>query len=181
MEPVEINAGTWYLRALRADERIDDRPAVLASALEPDIVRYRRRPDPTLEAAGAYVAQRAAAWERDERFTWAVCEPTTGEMVGEVDLSRLDLDRGLAEIGVWALPPARGRGLAVAAVSSVLRFGFGGLGLHRVTYMWAAGNTASEAVARRCGFVPEGLLRGAWMIDGAHVDMHVASRLATDR
>ena len=28
MEPVEINAGTWYLRALRADDRIDDRPGL---------------------------------------------------------------------------------------------------------------------------------------------------------
>ncbi len=28
MEPVEINAGAWYLRALRADDRIDDRPAL---------------------------------------------------------------------------------------------------------------------------------------------------------
>ncbi|MGE3286633.1 MAG: GNAT family N-acetyltransferase [Pseudonocardia sp.] len=159
---------------------MDDRPAVLASARDPDIARYRRRPAPTLDAAAAYIAQRAAAWAHDERFTWAVCEPTTGEMLGEVDLSRLDLDRGLAEIGVWTLPAARGRGLAVAAVSSVLRFGFGGLGLHRVTYMWAAGNTASAAVARRCGFVREGLLRGAWMVDDTHVDMHVASRLATD-
>jgi len=153
---------------------------VLASAQEPDIRRYRTRPDPTPAAATAYVAQRAAAWERDERYTWAVCEPTTGEMLGEVDLSRLDLDRGAAEIGVWALPAARGRGLATTAVSSVLRFAFGGLGLHRVTYMWAVDNHASAAVARRCGFVEEGLLRGAWMIDGVHVDMHVASRLATD-
>jgi len=24
MEPIEINAGSWYLRALRADERVDD-------------------------------------------------------------------------------------------------------------------------------------------------------------
>jgi hypothetical protein len=28
MEPVEINAGQWYLRALRADSRINDRPAL---------------------------------------------------------------------------------------------------------------------------------------------------------
>ena len=26
--PVEINAGQWYLRGLRADDRIDDRPAL---------------------------------------------------------------------------------------------------------------------------------------------------------
>lgn len=154
---------------------------MLASARDADIVRYRSRPAATVEAAGAYIAERGAAWARDERLTWAVCEPTTGEMLGEVDLSALDLERGLADIGVWTLPAARRRGLAQAAVSSVLRFGFGGLGLHRVTYRWLEGNHASAALARCCGFVAEGVLRGGWTLDGEHVDVHVMSRLATDR
>jgi len=45
MEPVEINAGAWYLRALRADDRVDDRPA-LAELGETDahyVTRPRRR------------------------------------------------------------------------------------------------------------------------------------------
>lgn len=68
MDPVEINAGTWYLRALRADERIDDRPA-LADLGETD-------PD--------YVARCTAGWASETGFTWAVCEPTTGELLAEV-------------------------------------------------------------------------------------------------
>jgi RimJ/RimL family protein N-acetyltransferase len=166
LEPVEINAGTWYLRALRADDRIDDRPAILASG---------RCPEPTLEAAGAYVARSAAGWERDECCSWAVCEPTTGEMLGEVDLSGLDLERGVAELRVWTLPGARRRGLATAAVSSVVRFGFGGLGLQRVTFRWATGDDAAEALARRCGFVADPVP------GGSGPDVYVASRLATDR
>ncbi len=68
MDPVEINAGTFYLRALRDDRRIDDRPA-LAELGETD-------PD--------YVAHTAAAWACDTGYSWAVCEPTTGELVGLV-------------------------------------------------------------------------------------------------
>jgi hypothetical protein len=68
MDPVEINAGTWYLRALRADERIDDRPA-LADLGEMD-------PD--------YVTRCTAGWASETGFTWAVCEPTTGELLAEV-------------------------------------------------------------------------------------------------
>jgi hypothetical protein len=71
VEPVEINAGAWYLRALRADELMDDRPA-LADLGETD-------PD--------HVARTAAAWDRDIRYTWAVCEPTTGELLAEVALT----------------------------------------------------------------------------------------------
>ncbi|HNM84881.1 MAG: hypothetical protein U0Q20_04555 [Mycobacterium sp.] len=71
MEPIEINAGSWYLRALRADERIDDRPALA---------------DMGITSAG-YVADSLTGWQQDVRYTWAVCEPTTGELLGEVTLS----------------------------------------------------------------------------------------------
>jgi hypothetical protein len=70
VQPVEINAGAWYLRAPRADDLIDDRPA-LADLGETD-------PD--------YVTVCSARWESDTRYTWAVCEPTTGELLAEVSL-----------------------------------------------------------------------------------------------
>lgn len=125
--------------------------------------------------------RRALDWARDERCTWAVCEPTTGAMLGEVSLDSLDLVHGVAEAACWALPDARGRGMTSTALSAVLRFAFGGIGLHRVTYQWAEPNAASGAVARRCGFTPEGRMRAAWSADGARHDVIVAGRLATDR
>ncbi|HET6731265.1 hypothetical protein [Mycobacterium sp.] len=70
MQPVEINAGAWYLRAPRQDELIDDRHA-LAALGETD-------PD--------YVTRCTAQWASDTGYTWAVCEPTTGEMLAEVRL-----------------------------------------------------------------------------------------------
>lgn len=83
MEPVEINAGAWYLRALRADDRIDDRPA-LAEMGETD---------------AGYVQNRADEWESDTTYSWAVCEPTTGELLAEVTLSP-----GTGRIGLRARP-----------------------------------------------------------------------------
>jgi hypothetical protein len=71
VQPVEINAGRWYLRALRADDRVDDRPALGDMGVV----------DPS------YVRQCANDWEHDVRYTWAVCEPTTGELLAEVTLS----------------------------------------------------------------------------------------------
>jgi hypothetical protein len=79
VEPVEINAGAWYLRALRADDRIDDRPA-LAELGEDD---------------AAYVQRRAAQWQSDTAYSWAVCEPTTGELLAEV---ALDPSTGLVDV-----------------------------------------------------------------------------------
>ncbi len=70
MEPVEINAGAWYLRALRADDRVDDRPALA------DLGEHRAE----------YVSTLAAQWDSDSLYSWAVCEPTTGELLAEVTL-----------------------------------------------------------------------------------------------
>ncbi|WP_300011340.1 GNAT family N-acetyltransferase [Pseudonocardia sp.] len=186
MDAVEINAGAWYLRVPRADERMHDGPAVLASCRDPEILRWRHRPPADPVDAEAYIRRRAQDWARDERFTWAVCEPTTGEMLGEVSLEHVDLPMGQAEAACWALPAGRGRGMVTTALSAVLRFAFvgrlsGGLGLHRVTYQWAAGNPASGRVAEKCGFRVEGRMREAWVADGRHHDIVVTGLLATDR
>jgi hypothetical protein len=71
MEPVEINAGIWYLRALRADDRIDDRPALAELG----------------EGNPAYVDDSLARWADDTGYSWAVCEATTGELLAEVCLA----------------------------------------------------------------------------------------------
>jgi RimJ/RimL family protein N-acetyltransferase len=154
MEPVEINAGGYYLRQLRADELLDDRPALVEAFADAEQRRYvpEYRID-NLDQAGEYVALRAQEWERGERCSWAIADPTTGDLLGEVVLKNLDLDAGLAEAGLWVHPAARGRGIAVTALGAALRFGFGALGIRQVGYQHAESNTASSVVAERSGFV----------------------------
>jgi RimJ/RimL family protein N-acetyltransferase len=101
-------------------------------------------------------------------------------MLGEVELVNLDLPMGTADLTCWALPEARGRGMTSTAVGAVVRFAFGGLGLHRVGYQWAVGNDASGRVAARCAFVVEGRQRSAWVVDGERTDVMICGRLATD-
>ena len=153
MEPVEINAGRYYLRALRADRLMDDRPALVEGLNDPECARFLPQVSvTTLAEAGAYVAKRARAWAEETRFSWAVAEPTTGDFLGEVLLKNLDLDSGLAEAGCWAHPKARGQGMTTEALGAVLRFGFGALDLKQVAYKHFPGNTASRRVAEKLGF-----------------------------
>jgi hypothetical protein len=106
MEPIEINAGAWYLRAPRDDDLIDDRPA-LAEMGETD---------------PGYIAGCCARWASDTGYTWAVCEPTTGEMLAEV---RLDPSSGTVKTRF-----RDGHGDAAAiAEQSVRRFAAAVLGL----------------------------------------------------
>jgi len=100
VDPVEINAGQWYLRALRADTRIDDRPALADLG----------------EADPRYVERCAARWGSDTRYSWAVCEPTTGQLLAEVTL-----DPATGVIGSRARDGHAAA--ALAAAESVRRFG----------------------------------------------------------
>lgn len=99
MEPVEINAGAWYLRALRADALMDDRPALRDLG----------------ETDADHIGRTARDWTADTRYTWAVCEPTTGELLAEVALRR---DTG--EVFARARPGCDAA--ADAAVAAVHRF-----------------------------------------------------------
>ncbi|MEV0946000.1 hypothetical protein [Rhodococcus sp. NPDC049939] len=71
MEPVEVNAGGWYLRALRADDRVDDRPALADGGIDD----------------ADYIPRRTAQWLSDEHYSWAICQPNTGELLAEVGLT----------------------------------------------------------------------------------------------
>lgn len=106
MDPVEINAGAWYLRALRADERMDDRPRLTElGEFDPE-----------------YVAMRTAQWESDTFYSWAVCEPTTGELLAEVTVD--PAERSLHTRARPGYDTA-----AVAAADSVRRFAAAALDL----------------------------------------------------
>jgi hypothetical protein len=99
LEPVEINAGQWYLRGLRADSRIDDRPALADLGIaDPD-----------------YIPHAAAQWSADTGYTWAVCDVTTGELLAEVTL-----DPSTGEIATRER--AGHTAAATAAAESVARF-----------------------------------------------------------
>jgi hypothetical protein len=99
LDPIEINAGEWYLRALRADSRVDDRPALAdLGVIDPE-----------------HVAHSAAQWSADASYSWAVCEVTTGEL-----LAHVTLDPATGEIAARARP-GHDRA-ATAAAESVRRF-----------------------------------------------------------
>lgn len=153
MEPVEINAGTYYLRQLRADDQMDDRPALLEVFADAAMRLFvPQHTVTTLDDAGAYIADRAAGWARDDRCTWAVAEPTTGRLLGEIGLKFAVPGAASADIAVWVHPAARGRGIASLAVDTVARFGFGALGLAHVDYVCDHDNSASIALAKHGGF-----------------------------
>lgn len=63
-------------------------------------------------------------------------------------------------------PARRGEGLCRALVGELLRRGFGELGLRRIDLRVYAHNSAAERCYTTAGFVREGVLRQATLVDG---------------
>lgn len=86
---------------------------------------------------------------------------------------RLQMPDGFLYISLG--PDHRGVGYGRDAVRVLLRFGFDGLGLHRISLGVFAFNTRALHVYRELGFTEEGRIRDHWFRDGAwHDDVRMA-------
>ena len=86
-------------------------------------------------------------------------EGACGGLVGGTGLHRMDWNVPRFEIGYWCRPSMQGRGLVTEAVQTLARFAFDALRARRVEVRMSSINTKSRAVAERCGFTLEGVLR----------------------
>lgn len=94
-----------------------------------------------------------------------------GRLIGGAGLHRIDWLMRRFEIGYWLAPDATGRGLASEAVRALARMAFERLRARRLEIRTDAFNFASRAVAERCGFMLEGVLRQEQLgVDGVPRD-----------
>jgi ribosomal-protein-serine acetyltransferase len=101
-------------------------------------------------------------------------------LVGCAGMHAIDRPHRNVSIGYWIDAAAEGRGLVTRAAGELVRICFTDYGLHRVEIRCAVGNERSRAIALRLGFGEEGILRGAQLVNGRWLDLHVFGRLATD-
>jgi RimJ/RimL family protein N-acetyltransferase len=95
---------------------------------------------------------------------WAVADPRSDLLLGEIGLFVRDGAGRHGEVGYWTHPQARGRGLTASAVRLATRHALlplqeGGLGMDRLLLRTAPDNPASRAVAEQVGFRPAGVDR----------------------
>jgi [ribosomal protein S5]-alanine N-acetyltransferase len=133
-------------------------------------------PDPyTVETARDFVLGCRLGESLGQKVTWAAADLTDDRLLANVSVFGLadPLTGTGGEIGYWAHPDARGRGIVGEAVDLAVAHAFapvavGGLGRHRLQIGAAWGNAASRHVAERAGFALAGRFRqGGAVDDGA--------------
>jgi RimJ/RimL family protein N-acetyltransferase len=123
----------------------------------------------TLEEAMDWCARSKADWITRRNMNmgiWQHCADDASDpmsmahvYVGGSGFHRMNWDARNFEIGYWRRTGAGGRGLVTESTRVLTRAAFEELNANRVEIRCDSRNTASRAVAERCGFVLEGLLR----------------------
>jgi RimJ/RimL family protein N-acetyltransferase len=133
----------------------------------------------TVETVTAAIRRWAEQWATaGSTRTFAVREIATSRLVGHCEL-RLRED-AVAHGSYSIAHHARGHGYAARAIGLACEWAFRELAVARVELYIEPDNLASREVARRAGFLEEGLLRSRGLIGNRRADMVLYSKLPGD-
>jgi ribosomal-protein-serine acetyltransferase len=136
---------------------------------------------PTPEGTRSFLETAGRSWLDGSELPVAVAVRSDDRwcLVGSVGL-RIDRYRRMGEVGYWIDEAHEGRGLMRKAVAAVLDEAFGPLALDKVTLHTDVDNERSRSLARRLGFVEEGLLRQALAFPDGRRDQVAHGLLAAE-
>jgi RimJ/RimL family protein N-acetyltransferase len=139
--------------------------------------------EPTVEESEAVVRRQLARFIAREDLAFQIyrrnADGSAGQLLGGTGLHRFDWKVRRFEIGYWIRSSAQGKGYVSEAVRALAAMAFDALKARRVEIRMDSANRRSRAVAERCGFELEGVLRrDALSLLGEPRDTCVYSRIA---
>ncbi len=135
--------------------------------------------EPTVEGNEAWVRQGAADWIARKDLPMLLFLKGASTLVGSSGLHRFDWNTRRFEVGYWARTRFVGQGYITEVVNDITQFAFTHLKAHRVEIRCDVKNVRSAAVAKRCGFRVEGILRNDDLgVDGDVRDTMLFSKIS---
>jgi RimJ/RimL family protein N-acetyltransferase len=148
-------------------------PLLEAVLADEETLRFTRVPVPV---PAGFARTWLARYDDEARAAFAIVED--GEAVGLAFAPTLDREALTAELGYVVAPHARGRGVATAALAQLTEWALA-QGMLRLELVIDVANEPSKAVAARCGYEREGVLRSVHVKQGVRADAELWSRLAS--
>ena len=140
-----------------------DVEAVFAMESDPVAMRYWSRPPMReLEEARASVERAKGFFAARIGLRWSIVADDW--MIGHVSLFQFHEQSGRAEIGYGLARPHWGQGFMHEALTAVIDYAFGPLGMRRLEADTDPRNLASIRALERLGFTREGMLRERWQV-----------------
>jgi ribosomal-protein-serine acetyltransferase len=132
----------------------------------------------TLENFTAYIDRCQTQHEEGSDYGYVIMldkKPT-----GRIGIHYINQQNKLGAIGYWIGTDFSGKGIITKACQALINHCFQNLGLNRIEIKCATGNEKSAAVAERLGFVKEGVLRQAELVNGKFHDLNLYALLKED-
>jgi RimJ/RimL family protein N-acetyltransferase len=107
------------------------------------------------------IAHFQAGWADGSASNFAITDAGSGEAIGSIGVRWIEPEQGVAEVGYWVAPLARGKGACTRAVRLIARWVIEDHGLERLQLRTDEQNAASRKVAENAGFTQEGVLRSS--------------------
>lgn len=189
VRPFELRASIETSRLRLRPFVAGDLDALFAYQSRDDVTRYlywgARSRDEVQHALELKIAATAIRAEGDF-LALAVESASTGEVVGDVVLGLASEEHAHGEVGYIVHPDHHGLGYATEMARPLLRIAFDDLGLHRVTGVLDARNTASARVLEKIGMRREAhlleneLVKGEWQSEVIYAILAAEWRAAVE-
>ena len=155
LTPVELQADGVRLRAFHAG----DVERIVEACSDPATSYWlASMPQPyQYNSAVAYLESIAELAARGLGVAWCITDPKEDRCLGSISLNGIGGYAKRAEIGYWAHPDGRGRGVVAEAVRLVTRHARESGLASSLLIRCAAGNSASRRVAERAGYREVGI------------------------
>jgi ribosomal-protein-serine acetyltransferase len=99
------------------------------------------------------------------------------DFCGLVGLKDIDYLNRKIEIGYWLIEKMTGKGIMLQSVEKIIEFIFEILEMNRIQIKCGVGNVKSSAVAKKAGFIYEGIERQGERHQNNYLDLEVYSLL----
>jgi RimJ/RimL family protein N-acetyltransferase len=159
----------------------EDVAAVFAMESDPVAMRYWSRPPmQDVSEAQASVERAIGLFATRTALRWAITRAGDRHLLGHVSLFSFSEQNGRAEIGYGLAREHWGMGFMNEALTAVVDYAFGPLGLRRIEADTDPRNLASLRALERLGFTREGLLRERWQVGDEISDTALLGLLARE-
>jgi RimJ/RimL family protein N-acetyltransferase len=161
--------------------RMADVPELVRICRDESIIYWAGWPSPFGEAdAREWVRTRAALRTIGETVDLLVVDGDSNRVAGWLALHSIDRANRRASIGLFLAPEARGKGLMSRSLNMFTTWVFETMPIDRLELLTLTTNQPTLALAERCGYVREGVLRACLVRRRARHDAVLHSALRSE-
>lgn len=161
---------------------LKDAEDMLTYLSDPDVVKHMGlEPYQTVEDVHREIQWYQSIVKEGSGMRWGITLRNSDIVIGSCGFLNRASKHFRAEVGFELSKQYWGKGIASEALQAVVRFGFKHMELERIEALIEPGNTSSQKLVEKNGFVREGLLRHYEYTCGKFDDLYMYSVLKGEK